>query len=104
MWARFQPVQSRLTSARRDCVDDLALAKRRKAPQGRKPKYTDRFIIALTVYQKLSGFRYAQQMLAVLGSLGVAVPSPATFCERKSGTYGTACLGGEAALLRGQGD
>ena len=73
-------------------VNKLALTKRRRAPQGRKPKYTDSFIIALTVYQKLSGFRYAQQMLAVLGSLGVAVPSPATFCERKAGLMGQLVL------------
>lgn len=64
-------------------VNKLGLTKRRKAPQGRKPVYPDNFIIALAVYQKLAGFRYAQQMLGVLGSLGVEVPSPATFCERK---------------------
>ena len=65
-------------------VEGLALAKRKKALQGRKPVYSDSFIIALAVYQKLASFRYAQQMLAVLGSLGIEVPAPSTFCERKA--------------------
>ena len=64
-------------------VARLPLAKRRRARQGRKAKYSDDQIVALAVYKKLAGFRYARQMLEVLGSLGVAVPSPATFCERK---------------------
>lgn len=58
--------------------------KRKKAPQGCKPVYSDNFIIALAVYQKLAGFRHAQQMLAVLVSLEVEVPAPSTFGERKS--------------------
>lgn len=65
-------------------VESLALAKRKKAAQGRKPVYSDSLIIALAVYQKLAGFRYAQQMLAVLASLGTRVPAPSTFCERKA--------------------
>lgn len=36
------------------------------------------------MYQRLAGFRYSQQMLAVLASLGVAVPAPSTFAERKA--------------------
>ena len=64
-------------------VKKLGLAKRRKAPQGRKPKYSDSYIIALAVYQKLARFKYAQQMLEVLASLGQEAPSPATFSERK---------------------
>lgn len=32
-----------------------------------------------------AGFRYAQQMLAVLRSLGQPVPAPSTFPERKAG-------------------
>lgn len=66
-------------------VEQLGLAKRRKAPQGRKPLYSDSHIIALAVYQKLARFKYAQQMLAVLVSLGQDAPSPATFSERKVG-------------------
>ncbi len=73
-------------------VDALALRKRERAPQGRKAKYTDSFIIALTVYQKLSGFRYAQQMLAVLASLDQDVPAPSTFAERKAGLMGQLIL------------
>ncbi len=73
-------------------VDALALRKRKRAPQGRKPKYADNFIIALTVYQKLAGFRYAQQMLAVLRSLGQPVPAPSTFAERKAGLMGPLIL------------
>lgn len=73
-------------------VAGLGLAKRKRAPQGRQPKYSDSFIIALTVYQKLSGFRYAQQMLAVLRSLGQAVPAPSTFAERKAGLIGQLIL------------
>jgi len=65
-------------------IDALALQKRKRAPQGCKPTYGDSFILGLAVYQKLAGFRFAQQMLGVLRSLGVAVPSPATFCERKA--------------------
>ena len=69
-------------------VDALALKKRKRAPQGRPPRYPDRFIIALAVYQKLAGFRYAQQMLAVLRSLGQTVPAPSTFAERKTALLG----------------
>jgi hypothetical protein len=64
-------------------VEKLALARRKKAPQGRKPEYSDSFIIALAVYQKLARFKYAQQMLAVMASFGVGTPAPSTFCERK---------------------
>lgn len=73
-------------------VDALALRKRKRVPQGRKPKYTDSSIIALTVYQKLSGFRYAQQMLGVLASLNQDVPAPSTFAERKAGLIGQLIL------------
>lgn len=71
-------------------VDALALRKRRRALQGRPATYPDGAIVALAlaVYQKLAGFRYAKQMLAVLGSLGVAVPSAATFGERKTALLG----------------
>ena len=82
----------------------LALRKRKRAPrlgqnarycgcpQGRKAKYTEGFISALTVYQKLLGFRYAQQMLAVLASLNQDVPAPSTFAERKAGLMGQLIL------------
>lgn len=73
-------------------IDALALQKRKRAPQGRKPTYSDSFILGLAVYQKLAGFRFAQQMLGVLRSLGVAVPSPATFCERKARLMGQLIL------------
>ncbi len=73
-------------------VDALALRKRKRAPQGRKAKYPDNFIIALTVYQKLSGFRYAQQLLAVLASLKQDVPAPSTFAEREAGLMGRLIL------------
>ncbi len=65
-------------------VEHLPLRKRRKAPQGRKPTFSDSFIIALAVYQKLASFRHAQKMLAVMISLGVKVPAPSTFSERKA--------------------
>ena len=54
--------------------------------------YSDRFIVALAVYQKLARFRYSQQMLEVLASLGVAVPAPSTFCERKRQLLGQVVL------------
>ena len=65
-------------------IDKLGLSKRRKAAQGRKPRYTDSFIIALAVYQKLARFKYAQQMLEVLKSAEMKVPSPSSFSERKA--------------------
>lgn len=73
-------------------VERLPLSKRRKAPQGRKPIFPDSFIIALAVFQKLASFRYAQQMLAVLGALGVDVPAPSTFSERKTQLLGQVIL------------
>lgn len=73
-------------------IEGLSLAKRRKAPQGRKPVYSDSYIIALAVYQKQFGFKYAQQMLAVLKSLDVDVPSASTFCERKKQLLGQIIL------------
>jgi hypothetical protein len=66
-------------------VEKLALAKRKRAPQGRKPSYSDSYIIGLAVYQKLARFKYSQQMLEVLASLGRKVPAPSTFAERKAG-------------------
>lgn len=83
-------------------VDALALRKRKRAPQGRKPKYADNFIIALTVYQKLAGFRYAQQMLAVLRSLGQPVPAPSTFAERKAGLMGPLILAVKRLCAQGR--
>jgi len=65
-------------------IDKLGLAKRRKAAQGRKPVYSDSYIIALAVYQKLARFKYAQQMLEVLASLEQSSPSASTFSERKA--------------------
>lgn len=65
-------------------IDKLGLTKRRKAPQGRKPVYSDSYIIALAVYQKLARFKYAQQMLEVLASLEQSSPSASTFSERKA--------------------
>lgn len=73
-------------------VAHLPLVKRKKAPQGRKPVYSDSLIIALAVYQKLAGFRYSQQMLAVLTSLAVEVPTPSTFSERKAQLLGQVIL------------
>lgn len=66
-------------------VEKLGLAKRKKAPQGRKPVYSDSYIIALAVYQKLASFKYSQKMLEVLASSGKDVPAPSTFAERKAG-------------------
>lgn len=66
-------------------VEDIGLVKRRKAAQGRKPVYSDSYIIALAVYQKLASFKYSQKMLEVLTSLGKDVPAPSTFAERKAG-------------------
>jgi hypothetical protein len=65
-------------------VERLQLRKRKKAPQGRKAVFSDSFIVALAVYQKLASFRHAQKMLAVMISLGVKVPAPSTFSERKA--------------------
>jgi hypothetical protein len=65
-------------------VECLSLRRRRKAPQGRKPVFSDSFIIALAVYQKLASFRHTQKMLEVMASLGVQVPAPSTFSERKA--------------------
>jgi hypothetical protein len=73
-------------------VAHLPLAKRKKAPQGRKPVYSESLIIALAVYQKFAGFRYSQQMLAVLRSLAVEVPTPSTFSERKTQLLGQIIL------------
>jgi len=41
-------------------VEALLLPRRKKAPQGRKPRYSDERIIALAVYPHLGRFRYAQ--------------------------------------------
>ncbi len=49
--------------------------------------------MALAVYQKLAGFRYAQQMLAVLRSLGQTVPAPSTFAEPQLGLLATSRFG-----------
>ena len=65
-------------------VENIGLAKRKKALQGRKPLYSDSYIIALAVYQKLARFKYAQQMLEVLASLNNEVPAASTFAERKA--------------------
>ncbi len=45
--------------------------------------FSDAFIIALAVYQRLASFRYAQKMLDVAASFSVDVSAPSTFCERK---------------------
>lgn len=73
-------------------IEGLPLAKRRKAPQGRKPLYSDNYIVALAVYQKQFGFKYAQQMLVVLKSLDIDVPAPSTFCTRKQQLLGQIIL------------
>ncbi len=73
-------------------VECLSLRKRRKAPQGRKPVFSDSFIVALAVYQKLASFRHAQKMLEVMASLGVQVPAPSTFSERKARLLGPIIL------------
>jgi hypothetical protein len=73
-------------------IEGLPLAKRKKAPQGRKPVYSDSYIIALAVYQKLYKIKYAQAMLALLASLEVDAPSAATFCERKQPLLGQIIL------------
>ena len=73
-------------------VESLGLKERRKAPQGRKPVFSDRFIAALAVYQKLASFRYAQKMLEVAASFGVDVPVASTFCERKQALLGQIIL------------
>ena len=65
-------------------VDKLSLKRRKKAPQGRKLVYSDSFIIALAIYQKLYSFKYALKMLEVLKSLGLVVPSASSFSERKA--------------------
>jgi hypothetical protein len=73
-------------------IEGLPLAKRNKAPQGRKPVYSDSYIIALAVYQKLYKIKYAQAMLAILASFEVDAPSASTFCERKQQLLGQIIL------------
>lgn len=65
-------------------VKKPGLAKRRKAAQGQKPVYSDSYIIALAIYQKLARFKYTQQIVEVLSSLETDVPAPSTFAERKA--------------------
>lgn len=65
-------------------VENIGLAKRKKALQGRKFLYSDSYIGALAVYQKLARFKYAQQMLEVLASLDKDIPAASTFAERKA--------------------
>jgi len=65
-------------------VEKLSLKQRKKAPQGRTLVYSDSFIIALAIYQKLYSFKYALKMLEVLKSLGLVVPSASSFSERKA--------------------
>ena len=66
--------------------------RRKKAPQGRKPCYSDERIIALAVYPHLGRFRYAQDLLYWLRTHGHQVPAPATFCERKAQLLGQVIL------------
>jgi len=73
-------------------VEALLLPRRKKAPQGRKPRYSDERIIALAVYQHLGRFRYAQDLLYWLRTHGHQVPAPATFCERKAQLLGQVIL------------
>jgi len=73
-------------------IEGLPLAKRRKAAQGRKPIYSDSFIVALAVYQKLYKIKHAQAMLAILASFDVDVPAASTFCERKQQLLGQIIL------------
>jgi len=68
------------------------MSKRKKAPQGRKPKYSDNYIIGLAVYQKLAKIKHAQAMLALLASLAQDVPAASTFSERKSALVGQIIL------------
>ena len=80
-------------------MENLRLAKRRKAPQGRKLVYSDSYIIALAIYQKLARFKYTQQMLEVLDSLGKDVPAASTFAERKSSLVRQVILAVKALCL-----
>lgn len=80
-------------------VENLGLAKRRKAPQGRKLVYSDSYIIALAIYQKLARFKYTQQMLEVLDSLDKDVPAASTFAERKAGLVRQIILAVKALCL-----
>jgi len=73
-------------------VEALLLPRRKKAPQGRKPRYSDELIIALAVYQHLWRFRYAQDLLYWLRTHGHQVPAPSTFCERKAQLLGQMIL------------
>jgi len=73
-------------------VEALLRPRRKKAPQGRKPRYSDERIIALAVYQHLWRFRYAQDLLYWLRTHGHQVPAPATFCERKAQLLGQVIL------------
>ena len=73
-------------------VEALLLPRRKKAPQGRKPHYSDELIIALAVYQHLWRFRYSQDLLYWLRTHGHQVPVPSTFCERKAQLLGQVIL------------
>ena len=73
-------------------VEALLRPRRKKAPQGRKPRYSDELIIALAVYQHLGRFRYAQDLLYWLRTHGHQVPAPATCCEGKAQPLGQVIL------------
>lgn len=94
---RYYPSLQEIVAA----IEALLLPRRKKAPQGRKPCYSDELIIALAVYQHLWRFRYAQVLLLWLRSQGEPVPAPSTFCERKAQLLGQMVLAVKAlaALL-----
>ena len=85
---RYYPSLQEIVAA----IEALLLPRRKKAPQGRKPRYSDELIIALALYQRLSRFSYAQDMLHWLRTHGEPVPAPSTFCERKAQLLGQVVL------------
>lgn len=56
-------------------VQSLLLPCRERDARGRKPKYSDELIIALVIFERVWGFSSSKKMLALLGSVGEAVPA-----------------------------
>ena len=61
----------------------LLLPKRERDRRGRKPSYSDEFIIGLVIFERVWGFNSSKKLLALLSSMGEQVPAEVTFCERK---------------------
>jgi Transposase DDE domain len=74
-----KPSLNRIVTA----IVQLRLPLRKRAVQGVQPRFSDTFILALAVYQNISGFKFANAMLENLQAQGIDVPATSTFSERK---------------------